>query len=68
MNYTPLFKYRMAKSCLLQAKALLDAERDRRGEAENDDIWVSFLDTIHHYLGRISEGEGHLAGSDLLLY
>ena len=56
MNYTPLFKYQLAKSCLLQAKALLDA--DRGAEAENHDIWVSSMDTIHHYLGRIAEGEG----------
>jgi tetratricopeptide (TPR) repeat protein len=60
MNYAPLFKYRLAKSCLLQAKALLDAERDRQDEAENDEIWVSSMDTIHHYLGRIAEGEGHV--------
>jgi len=60
MNYTPLFKYRLAKSYLLQAKALLDAERDRRNEAEGDDIWVSTMETIHHYLGRIAEGEGHV--------
>ncbi len=58
MNYTPLFKYQLAKSCLLQAKALLDA--DRGDEAENYDIWVSSMDTIHHYLGRITEGEGHV--------
>src|SRR6266702_2031200 len=58
MNYTPLFKYQLAKSCLLQAKALLDA--DRGAEAENHDIWVSSMDTIHHYLGRIAEGEGHV--------
>src|SRR5437660_3740659 len=58
MNYTPLFKYQLAKSCLLQAKALLDA--DRGDEAENHDIWVSSMDTIHHYLGRIAEGEGHV--------
>src|SRR2546428_3814173 len=38
MNYTPLFKYRLAKSCLLQAKGLLDAERDRRDEGEHDEI------------------------------
>src|SRR6266700_8450198 len=56
MNYTPLFKYQLAKSCLLQAKALLDA--DRGAEAENHDIWVSSMDTIHNYLGRIAEGEG----------
>jgi tetratricopeptide (TPR) repeat protein len=60
MNYSPLFKYRLAKSYLLQAKALLDAERDRRYEAEGDDIWVSTMETIHHYLGRIAEGEGHV--------
>ncbi len=60
MNYTPLFKYRLAKSYLLQAKALLDTERDRRDEAEGDDIWVSTMETIHHYLGRIAEGEGHV--------
>ena len=58
MNYTPLFKYQLAKSCLLQAKALLDA--DRGDEAENQDIWVSSMDTIHHYLGRIAEGEGYV--------
>src|SRR6266550_8912557 len=60
MNYTPLFKYQLAKSCLMQAKALLDAERDRWDEAENYDIWVSSMETIHHYLGRILEAEGHL--------
>src|SRR6266566_280770 len=60
MNYTPLFKDQLAKSCLLQAKALLDAERDRGDEAEGDDIWVSTMETIHHYLGRIAEGEGHV--------
>ena len=60
MNYTPLFKYRQAKSYLLQAKALLDTERDRRHEAEGDDIWVSTMETIHHYLGRIAEGEGYI--------
>src|SRR6266699_921967 len=60
MNYTPLFKYQLAKSCLLQAKALLDAERERGDEAEDEDIWVSSMDTIHHYLGRIAEGEGHV--------
>src|SRR6266699_3772874 len=53
MNYTPLFKYR-------QAKALLDTERDRRHEAEGDDIRVSTMETIHHYLGRIAEGEGYI--------
>jgi tetratricopeptide (TPR) repeat protein len=36
----------------------LDA--DRGDEAENHDIWVSSMDTIHHYLGRIAEGEGHV--------
>jgi len=60
MNYTPLFKYRLAKSYLLQAKALLDAKRDNLDEAEGDDIWVSTMDTIHHYLGRIAQGEGHV--------
>lgn len=60
MNYTPLFKYRQAKSYLLQAKALLDTERDRQNEAEGDDIWVSTMETIHHYLGRIAEGEGYI--------
>ena len=60
MNYTPLFKYQLAKSCLLQAKALLDVERDWGDEAEDHDIWVSSMDTIHHYLGRIAEGEGHV--------
>ena len=50
--------YQLAKSCLLQAKALLDA--DRGDEAEDHDIWVSSMDTIHHYLGRIAEGEGHV--------
>src|SRR6266705_3802157 len=60
MNYTPLFKYRLAKSCLLQAKAVLEAERDRRNEADNHDIWVSSMETIHHYLGRIAEAEGHV--------
>jgi tetratricopeptide (TPR) repeat protein len=60
MNYTPLFKYRQAEGCLLQAKALLDAERERSDEAENKEIWVSSMDTIHHYLGRIAEAEGHV--------
>ena len=60
MNYAPLFKYRMAESCLLQAKALLEAECERRGEAESQEIWVSSMDTLHHYLGRIAEGEGHV--------
>ena len=60
MNYLPLFKYRLAESCLLQAKALLDAEGDQRDEAENQEIWVSSMDTIHHYLGRIAEAEGHV--------
>src|SRR6266566_7966877 len=54
MNYTPLFKYQPAKSYLLRAKALLDAE------PAHNDIWVSSMDTIHHYLGRIAEGEGHM--------
>lgn len=60
MNYTPLFKYRLAEGCLLQAKALLDAERERPDVAENQEIWVSSMDTIHHYLGRIAEVEGHV--------
>jgi len=60
MNYTPLFKYQLAKSCLMQAKVLLDAERDKWDDAENHDIWVSPMETIHHYLGRILEGEGHV--------
>jgi tetratricopeptide (TPR) repeat protein len=60
MNYTPLFKYRLAERCLLQSKALLDAERDRWDEAENHEIWVNSMETIHHYLGRIAEAEGHL--------
>ena len=61
MNYTPLFKYRLAESCLLQAKALLlEAGRERWDEAENQKIWVSSMDTIHHYLGRIAEAEGHV--------
>jgi tetratricopeptide (TPR) repeat protein len=60
MNYTPLFKYQQAKEYLLQAKALLDTERDRWDEAESYDIWVSSMDTIHHYLGRIYEAEGHM--------
>ena len=58
MNYTPLFKYQQAKSCLLQAKALLDAYR--QDEGANDEIWVSSMETIHHYLGRIAEGEGNV--------
>ena len=65
MNYTPLFKYQQAKSCLLQAKALLDAYR--QDEGANDEIWVSSMETIHHYLGRIAEGEGTRAGSDAIL-
>ena len=56
MNYTPLFRYQPAKRCLLQAKALLDTE----GRDEDHDIWVNSLETIHHYLGRIAEGEGHV--------
>jgi tetratricopeptide (TPR) repeat protein len=60
MNYTSLFKYRLAKSCLLQAKALLEAQQDRWDEAENSEIWVSSMDTIYHYLGRIAEAEGHV--------
>ncbi len=60
MNYAPLFKYPLAKSCLMQAKVVLDAERDSWDEAENHDIWVSSMETIHHYLGRILEAEGHL--------
>lgn len=60
MNYTPLFKYRLAEDCLLQAKALLDAERGRPEFAENQEIWVSSMDTTHHYLGRIAEAEGHV--------
>lgn len=56
MNYTPLFRYQLAKRCLLQAKALLDTD----GRDEDHDIWVNALDTIHHYLGRIAEGEGHV--------
>ncbi len=60
MNYTPLFKYQLAKSCLLQAKALLGVEGERPDVAENQEIWVSSMDTIHHYLGRIAEGEGHV--------
>jgi len=60
MNYAPLFKYRLAERCLLQAKALLDAERGRWDEVEDQDIWVSSMDTIHHYLGRIAEAEGHV--------
>lgn len=54
MNYTPLFKYKLAKCCLLQAKALLDAEEQH----EHYDLWVSSMDTIHHYLGRIAEAVG----------
>ncbi len=60
MNYTPLFKYRLAESCLLQAKVLLDAERERLDVAENQEIRVSSMDTVHHYLGRIAEAEGHV--------
>ena len=60
MNYTPLFKYRQAESCLLQAKTLLEAERGRPDIAEDQEIWVSSMDTIHHYLGRIAEAEGHV--------
>lgn len=60
MNYAPLFKYRLAESCLLQAKALLDTEGERLNEAENQELWVSSMDTIHHYLGRIAEAEGHV--------
>src|SRR5713226_2370283 len=60
MNYTSLFKYQLAKSCLMQAKVLLDAERDKWDDAENHDIWVSPMETIHHYLGRILEAEGHV--------
>lgn len=60
MNYTPLFKYRLAENCLLQAKALLEAERVEQNEAENQEIWVSSMDTIHHYLGRIAEAEGRV--------
>ena len=78
MNYTPLFKYNLAKAYLLQAKELLDvesgsvilseakdlsrsdAEQNKRDEADDNEIRVSTLDTIHHYLGRIAEGEGQL--------
>lgn len=61
MNYTPLFKYQLAKSYLLQAKTLLDAERDKMEDVgQDDDIWVSTMETIHHYLGRIAEAEGHV--------
>ena len=60
MNYTPLFKYQLAKSYLLQAKVLLDALRDKGDEAEGEDIWVSPMETTHHYLGRIAEAEGHV--------
>jgi tetratricopeptide (TPR) repeat protein len=60
MNYAPLFKYKLAKSYLLQAKAILGDERDRQDKAENKDLRVSTMDTIHHYLGRIAEGEGRM--------
>lgn len=60
MNYTPLFKHQLAKSYLMQAKVLLDTERDRRDDAANQEIWASPMETIHHYLGRILEAEGHL--------
>jgi hypothetical protein len=36
------------------------AEGSRGDEAENHEIWVSSMDTIYHYLGRIAEGEGHV--------
>ena len=64
MNYTPLFKYQLAKSYLMQAKAVLDAERDRWDEAENHDIWVSSMETIHHYLGSHPRRRGTPARSD----
>lgn len=60
MNYTPLFKHQLAKNYLLRAKALLDAEQDSWDEAESYEIWVSSMDTIYHYLGRIYEAEGDL--------
>ena len=60
MNYTPLFKYRQAAFCLLQAKALLEAEREKSDMAENQEIWMSSMDTVHHYLGRIAQAEGRV--------
>ncbi|HZU70949.1 MAG TPA: hypothetical protein VFA09_26975 [Ktedonobacteraceae bacterium] len=60
MNYTPLFKYQIAKDCLMQAKTLLDAEENRQDDGENYEIWVSSMDTIYHYLGRIYAAEGDL--------
>jgi hypothetical protein len=60
MNYLPLFKYQLAKNYLVQAKAFLDGRQEWRDEVEGNDLWVSTMDTIHHYLGRIAEAEGHI--------
>lgn len=60
MNYTPLFRYREARNYLLQAKMLLDEKRTEQEEAQKDEIWVSTMETIHHYMGRIAEAAGNV--------
>lgn len=60
MNYTPLFRYREARNYLLQAKRLLDEKRAEQDELPQDDIWVSTMETIHHYMARIAEMEGNV--------
>src|SRR5436305_7576507 len=60
MNYTPLFRYQIAKNYLLQAKAQLDTERTRQNGVQQDEMLVSTMETIHHYLARIAEAEGNV--------
>ncbi len=52
MNYTPLFKYRQAKNCLLQAKALLDADRRDEGIRLLSQYLIQVLSTPFKMLKR----------------
>ena len=60
MNYTPLFRYQLAKSYLLRAKAQLEAERVGQKGTQHDEMAVSTMETIYHYLARIDEAEGNV--------
>jgi tetratricopeptide (TPR) repeat protein len=59
MNYTPLFRYQLAKNYLIRAKELLDVELARRDEPRKNDFWEDSMETVHHYLGSIAEAEGN---------
>lgn len=58
MNYTPLFRYQEARNSFLQAKKLLDEQQAELDKPEQNEIWVSTMETIHHYLARIAEAQG----------